>query len=137
MLEELTGDLLGGNIFLLALFAFIILCVFLAIRIVPQSEKHVIERFGRLRSVLGPGINFIVPFLDKVAHKISVLERQLPSAEQDAIVLTGSERTDMRTNSFFHPNISRQLAAGGVVECLVGADMTAFDQFGDDRVVAG
>ncbi|WP_224816269.1 SPFH domain-containing protein [Hasllibacter sp. MH4015] len=78
-------DILGGNLFLLAVFVFLILCVFLAIRIVPQSEKHVIERFGRLKSVLGPGINFIVPFLDRVAHKVSVLERQLPNAEQDAI----------------------------------------------------
>jgi regulator of protease activity HflC (stomatin/prohibitin superfamily) len=47
----------------------------------------VVERFGRLRSVLGPGINFIVPFLDRVAHKVSVLERQLPTASQDAITL--------------------------------------------------
>jgi regulator of protease activity HflC (stomatin/prohibitin superfamily) len=45
----------------------------------------VVERFGRLRAVLGPGINFIVPFLDRVAHKVSVLERQLPTASQDAI----------------------------------------------------
>jgi len=35
--------------------------------------------------VLGPGINFIVPFLDRVAHQISILERQLPNASQDAI----------------------------------------------------
>jgi regulator of protease activity HflC (stomatin/prohibitin superfamily) len=35
--------------------------------------------------VLGPGINFIVPFLDSIAHKISILERQLPTATQDAI----------------------------------------------------
>jgi len=35
--------------------------------------------------VLGPGINFIIPFLDRVAHRISVLERQLPSMNQDAI----------------------------------------------------
>jgi len=55
------------------------------VRIVPQSEKHVVERFGRLRTVLGPGINFIVPFLDRVAHKISILERQLPTHSQDAI----------------------------------------------------
>ncbi|HRM74494.1 MAG TPA: stomatin-like protein, partial [Paracoccus sp. (in: a-proteobacteria)] len=47
--------------------------------------KYVVERFGRLRAVLGPGINFIVPFLDRVAHKISVLERQLPTSRQDAI----------------------------------------------------
>jgi regulator of protease activity HflC (stomatin/prohibitin superfamily) len=52
---------------------------------VPQSEQHVVERFGRLKSVLGPGINFIVPFLDRVAHKVSILERQLPNASQDAI----------------------------------------------------
>jgi regulator of protease activity HflC (stomatin/prohibitin superfamily) len=35
--------------------------------------------------VLGPGINFITPFIDKVAHKISILERQLPASRQDAI----------------------------------------------------
>ena len=60
----------------------------LGVRIVPQSEKHVVERFGRLHSVLGPGINLIVPYLDRVAHKISVLERQLPTAMQDAITPT-------------------------------------------------
>ena len=75
----------GGGIALLLLAAFIILCVYKGVRIVSQSEKHVVERFGRLRSVLGPGINFIVPFLDRVAHQVSILERQLPTATQDAI----------------------------------------------------
>ncbi len=78
-------ELLGGNAVFLAIAFFILLCIWLGVRIVPQSEKHVVERFGRLRAVLGPGINFIVPFLDRVAHKISVLERQLPTAHQDAI----------------------------------------------------
>jgi len=77
--------LTGGNAVFLALAIFVILCVLLGVRIVPQSEKHVVERFGRLRAVLGPGINLIVPFLDRVAHRVSVLERQLPNAEQDAI----------------------------------------------------
>lgn len=75
----------GGNAVLLALAALIIVSLFQAVRIVPQSEKHVVERFGRLRLVLGPGINFIVPFLDRVAHQVSILERQLPTAKQDAI----------------------------------------------------
>lgn len=83
--EQMIGDFLGQNLVLLLFAAFVILCVLLGVRIVPQSEKHVVERFGRLRSVLGPGINLIVPFLDKVAHKISILERQLPAMEQDAI----------------------------------------------------
>ena len=75
----------GGNTVFLAIALFILLCIWLGVRIVPQSEKHVVERFGRLRAVLGPGINFIVPFLDRVAHKVSILERQLPTHRQDAI----------------------------------------------------
>lgn len=84
-LGEQLASIFGGNAFLIALAIFILLMVLRAVRIVPQSEKHVVERFGRLRAVLGPGINFIVPVLDRVAHKISVLERQLPTNRQDAI----------------------------------------------------
>ncbi|WP_017998965.1 SPFH domain-containing protein [Paracoccus sp. N5] len=79
------SDLLSRNIALIVLAVVIFLAVSRAVRIVPQSEKYVVERFGRLHSVLGPGINFIVPFLDRVAHRISVLERQLPTSRQDAI----------------------------------------------------
>ena len=75
----------GGQVITLLFAAFVILCILLGVRIVPQSEKFVVERFGRLRSVLGPGLNLIVPFLDRVAHRISILERQLPNASQDAI----------------------------------------------------
>jgi regulator of protease activity HflC (stomatin/prohibitin superfamily) len=78
-------DFIGANAVWLVLAALILLAVWLAIRIVPQSEKHVVERFGRLHAVLGPGINLIIPFLDQVAHRISILERQLPNASQDAI----------------------------------------------------
>lgn len=84
-LEDMALQLLSGNIVLILLAIFVIISILLGVRIVPQSEKFVVERFGRLRSVLGPGINFIVPFLDKVRHKISILERQLPAAQQDAI----------------------------------------------------
>ena len=83
--DFLLDFLLGGNLVVLLLAGFIIICVLLGVRIVPQSEKHVVERFGRLRAVLGPGINIIVPFLDRVRHKVSILERQLPNASQDAI----------------------------------------------------
>ncbi|MDJ0857835.1 MAG: SPFH domain-containing protein [Dinoroseobacter sp.] len=84
-MEDVFLNLLGDNLVILLLAGLVILSLFLGIRIVPQSEKHVVERFGRLKSVLGPGINFIVPFLDRVAHKVSILERQLPNQTQDAI----------------------------------------------------
>lgn len=70
---------------LIVLGVFIVVAVFLGVRVVPQSEKYVIERFGRLRCVLGPGLNLIVPFLDRVARRVSILERQLPTHSQDAI----------------------------------------------------
>ncbi|MEX5727674.1 regulator of protease activity HflC (stomatin/prohibitin superfamily) [Rhodovulum iodosum] len=84
-LETLIAEFVGGNLVVLLLAGLVILSIVLGVRIVPQSEKHVVERFGRLRAVLGPGINVIVPFLDRVAHRISILERQLPTASQDAI----------------------------------------------------
>ena len=93
-------DFLGGNAVFLAIALFVILCIFLGVRIVPQSEKHVVERFGRLRAVLGPGINFVVPFLDRVAHKVTVLERQLPTAQQDAIT-TDNVLVKVETSVFY------------------------------------
>ncbi|WP_299881970.1 SPFH domain-containing protein [uncultured Sulfitobacter sp.] len=84
-IEELILGILQDNVAFLLLAALVVVVIVKAVKIVPQSEQHVIERFGRLRSVLGPGINMIVPFIDRVAHKISILERQLPTASQDAI----------------------------------------------------
>lgn len=85
MSEEVILGLLNENLIWILGAAFLLLCLFLGVRIVPQSEKYVVERLGRLHAVLGPGINFIIPFLDVVRHKVSILERQLPNASQDAI----------------------------------------------------
>lgn len=84
-IEEIILAFVQSNLGWLLLALVLVVVVFKGVQIVPQSEQHVVERFGRLRSVLGPGINLIVPFFDKVAHQISILERQLPTASQDAI----------------------------------------------------
>lgn len=73
------------NIAIIIIAVFVFMTIVRSVRIVPQSDKYVVERLGRLHSVLGPGVNFTVPFIDTVAHKISILERQLPNAKQDAI----------------------------------------------------
>jgi regulator of protease activity HflC (stomatin/prohibitin superfamily) len=84
-MDQFLAEFFGQNILYLLLAVFIVVCVMAGVRIVPQSEKFVVERLGRLQSVLGPGINFIVPFLDRVRHQVSILERQLPPMTQDAI----------------------------------------------------
>ncbi|MEX0305056.1 MAG: SPFH domain-containing protein [Leisingera sp.] len=85
MNEDLILELLSSNLLYILGAVLLVIIIFKGIKIVPQSEKYVVERFGRLHSVLGPGINFIVPLLDVARHKISILERQLPNATQDAI----------------------------------------------------
>ena len=84
-IEDIILEVFQTNLALVLLALLLVVLIFKGVKIVPQSEQHVVERFGRLRSVMGPGINMIVPFIDNVAHKISILERQLPTASQDAI----------------------------------------------------
>jgi len=79
-------DLYSPSLITIAIIAVVLLFIVgKSVYVVPQSEQYVVERFGRLRAVLSPGINFIVPLIDRVAHRISILERQLPNAKQDAI----------------------------------------------------
>ena len=58
--------------------AVVILTLYLGIKIVPQSQVFVIERFGKYTKTLTAGLSIIVPYLDRVGYKVSILERQLP-----------------------------------------------------------
>ncbi len=60
---------------ILALFAFLVFNG--AFYIVKQQSMAVLERFGRFSSVRGPGLHFKVPFIDRVAGKMSLKVRQL------------------------------------------------------------
>jgi len=60
------------------LFLFLaILTVFKGTQIVPQRQVFLIERFGKYQRTLQAGLNLVIPFLDKVASKVDILERQL------------------------------------------------------------
>ncbi len=81
----------------IAIFALVI--VLTGIKIVPQSENFVIERFGRYTKTLKAGLNFIIPVLDRVARKLTILERQLPEKPHD--VITKDNVTIIITNTIF------------------------------------
>jgi regulator of protease activity HflC (stomatin/prohibitin superfamily) len=49
----------------------------MGIKIVPQSKEYIVERFGKYEKTLPAGLSLIVPYIERVAHKISILERQL------------------------------------------------------------
>jgi len=63
-----------GSILMFIIAAIAVLLVFLGIKMVPQGNEYTIERFGRYRKTLTPGISFIVPFFDRVGHKINMME---------------------------------------------------------------
>ena len=55
------------------------------VRIVPQQSAWVVERWGKFQQILEPGLNVIVPFLDRVAYRHSLKEVPLDVAEQVCI----------------------------------------------------
>ena len=69
-------------IFLLAV---MVIFVMEGVRIVPQQSVWVVERFGRFHAVLEPGLNLIIPFLDRVAYEHSLKEVPLDVPEQVCI----------------------------------------------------
>ena len=77
-MSEASIQLLLSALTSLFFLALVILSIWKGINVVPQSEEHVVERFGKYTRTLNAGLNFIIPFLDRVAHKTSILERQLP-----------------------------------------------------------
>lgn len=63
----------------LGIFALSVLAISLALKIVPQTDNLLIERLGKYNRTLAAGVHVIIPFFDRVAHKESILERQLPA----------------------------------------------------------
>ena len=74
-----------GNGVLVFLAILIIYVIYLGIKIVPQSKVFVIERFGKFTRILESGLSIIVPFVDRVAFKVDILERQLPPFKMSVI----------------------------------------------------
>ncbi|NDL60489.1 SPFH domain-containing protein [Phytoactinopolyspora mesophila] len=55
------------------------------VRVVPQARRYNIERFGRYRTTLQPGLNFIVPLADRVNTRLDVREQVFSSRPQPVI----------------------------------------------------
>jgi len=71
----------------IALILFVIAVIFVvrAIKVVPQQNAWVVERLGKYHVVLAPGLNFLVPFVDRVAYKHSLKEIPLDVPSQICI----------------------------------------------------
>uniref|UniRef100_UPI00402AAA6D SPFH domain-containing protein n=1 Tax=Succinivibrio sp. TaxID=2053619 RepID=UPI00402AAA6D len=78
-------SLSGGLIVAIVLIVIAIIFAFKSINVIPQQTAWVIERLGKFHKVLNPGLNFIIPFIDKVAYKHSLKEIPLDTPSQVCI----------------------------------------------------
>jgi regulator of protease activity HflC (stomatin/prohibitin superfamily) len=56
-----------------------------AVIIVTQGYEYTLERFGRYRTTLRPGFHFVLPFVNRVGHKVNMMERVLDVPSQEVI----------------------------------------------------
>ncbi len=79
--DFLTGTLTFAIVFLILAIIF----AYKSIKVVPQQSAWVIERLGKFHAVLNPGLNFIIPFVDRVAYRHSLKEIPLDTPAQVCI----------------------------------------------------
>ena len=79
---DLNLSLLVPIIIVAVLVVFVVVS---AVRIVPQARRYNVERFGRYRTTLQPGLNFIIPLADRINTKLDVREQVFSSQPKPVI----------------------------------------------------
>lgn len=72
----------GIGIFLVA---FVLFTLYKGVKIVPQGFKWIVQRLGKYHQTLEPGLNFIIPYVDNVAYKITTKDIVLDIPSQEVI----------------------------------------------------
>lgn len=65
--------------------ALVVFLIVSSVRVVPQARRYNVERFGRFRTTLQPGLNFIVPMADRVNTRLDIREQVFSSEPQPVI----------------------------------------------------
>lgn len=111
----------GALIPILIIFA--VLFIYKSVQVVPQQDAWVVERFGKFHSVLQPGLNFIIPLIDKIAYRHSLKEIPLDTSSQICIT---KDNTQLQVDGVLYFQVTNpELASYGTSDYVMAITQLA------------
>ena len=77
--------MIGMTVTSIVFLAFVMVTIAKGVRIIPQGEEWIVQRLGKYRLTLLPGLRFIIPYFDTVAYKVTTKDIILDVQEQEVI----------------------------------------------------
>ncbi len=112
-----------SNIIGMMFFIAVIVLIVKSILIVPQQRAYVIERLGRFRDVLQPGLNILIPFFDRVAYRHDL--REIPLDVPSQICIT-RDNTQLQVDGILYFQVTdAKLASYGSSNYVIAISQLA------------
>jgi regulator of protease activity HflC (stomatin/prohibitin superfamily) len=77
--------MIGMTITSVVFLAFVLVTIAKGVRIIPQGEEWIVQRLGKYRETLIPGLRFIIPYIDTISYKLTTKDIILDVQEQEVI----------------------------------------------------